>query len=371
MHGLERLNLSNTKISGNSLAVISSSFPVLKTLTLSGCALKDSDLSRLKGLSVLERLECQSANLTDQAILELQRFPQLKILSLDYNRITGETLGALVRQPRLANLGLCGTQLTSSGLANLRSKSIESLDISSTEVDEHAVPFLRTLTNLKHLDHKGCGFLIAGPLPGQTNEFVISLPSALPADIASRDIGLTKDKRSREELELALTHANLSLAKDKNPYNYQTRGRVLFTLGGYSEAVADLNIVIDDLQHPKGYICSKIAGAYTTSLFLAILTRAHAQNALGHYQEALTDASMAVSLNRLSSQARKEAGYAGLKLGKFTDSLKQLSRGVEINPKSAELHKYKAEVLKKLGREAEAAKEFELADKLGFVSEYP
>ena len=68
---------------------------------------------------------------------------------------------------------------------------------------------------------------------------------------------------------------------------------------------------------------------------------------------------------------RDKAGYSGLKLGKFADALKHLNGGVEINPKSAELHKYRAEVLKRPGREVEAAKESKLADKLGFVSEYP
>eukprot|EP00656_Telonema_subtile_P012279 TRINITY_DN1617_c0_g1_i5.p1 TRINITY_DN1617_c0_g1~~TRINITY_DN1617_c0_g1_i5.p1 ORF type:complete len:726 (+),score=122.29 TRINITY_DN1617_c0_g1_i5:312-2489(+) len=96
LEGLEKLVLCSTKVTDESLKVISSSMKALVELDLSCKRVTDLGLRQLGHLSKLTTLNLSYTQVSDQGMLALRKLPKLTNLSLRWTRITDWAIGQLV-----------------------------------------------------------------------------------------------------------------------------------------------------------------------------------------------------------------------------------------------------------------------------------
>jgi hypothetical protein len=109
---------------------------------------KPADLARL---TKTESLNLSQIPLTPEIVEGLQYISSLRRLNLDHTGIKGDELGSLVKQP-LESLSLSGLNIMNYHLYPVaRIKTMQSLDISGTLINDGAVPILSNMT-LKFLD---------------------------------------------------------------------------------------------------------------------------------------------------------------------------------------------------------------------------
>ena len=108
-----------------------------------------ADLRAVASMREVRRLDVSGCRLGDAELAELDRMAGLE--SLDLPATTSDGIApTLVRMRSLKELSLEATQVTGAGLATLP-RSLESLNLSSTSIDDAAVEHLRRLPGLKQL----------------------------------------------------------------------------------------------------------------------------------------------------------------------------------------------------------------------------
>ena len=108
-----------------------------------------ADLRAVASMREVRRLDVSGCRLGDAELAELDRMAGLE--SLDLPATTSDGIApTLVRMRSLKELSLEATQVTAAGLA-LLPRSLESLNLSSTSIDDAAVEHLRRLPGLKQL----------------------------------------------------------------------------------------------------------------------------------------------------------------------------------------------------------------------------
>ena len=117
-------------------------------VTLNEYATAD-DLRAVASMREVRRLDVSECRLGDAELAELGRMAGLE--ALDLPPTTSDAIApTLVRMRSLKELSLEATQVTGAGLAALP-RSLESLNLSSTSIDDAAVEHLRRLPGLKQL----------------------------------------------------------------------------------------------------------------------------------------------------------------------------------------------------------------------------
>ena len=92
----------------------------LKSLSVAGSPIRDSDLAQFKGLKAMQELNLSQTLVTDAGLAELKRFPSLQTLKLDQTFITDAGLARLKGLKTLRVLEIEDTKTTDAGLVNFR-----------------------------------------------------------------------------------------------------------------------------------------------------------------------------------------------------------------------------------------------------------
>ncbi len=313
---LEKLNIGNTRVTDRGLDMLKN-MQQLQDLTVSHCKISDAGMKSIGALAGLRQLHLEYTPITDEGLGYLVPLSNLESLQLDGTEITGMGLEHVAKLPALRKLNLRESTVRSDSISFLVGTGIESLDISHTEISEHALPSLRSLAKLKNLQMDGCGFMTKESIPAQPQGYVIRFPAA-PANIAHPQY---------------CAPASPAISRDQ-------------LLNDLNKLNADL----DARLHPGIYICSNIARGWTESIFELYNRRAFVHNALKNFDKALADANAAVRLNRLSVAARNNRALAYLRLGQYENALLDLDRALEIDPKCGESCTLRNEVLDKLNQ---------------------
>ena len=140
-------------------------------------AVTDRDLSKLRGLDRLERIETAGTQTSDETLKVLSELPNLAIARCGFAPYTDEGVKCLGRLKKLRELHLCGTKVTDAGMEGLReSVTLEYLNLNGTpfkgpglahlaklatklgefwlnetQIDDAGLASLPSLCNLKHL----------------------------------------------------------------------------------------------------------------------------------------------------------------------------------------------------------------------------
>ena len=127
----------------------------LKSLELCYSAVRDSHLSRLKHLPVLEELNLDSCLIGDWSISHLSDnnvVPNLKSLDLADTDISDYAMSKIAQFEHLESLSLFYCNISNAGLRHLSSmKNLEVLNLDSREIGDDGLRYLRHLP-LKSLD---------------------------------------------------------------------------------------------------------------------------------------------------------------------------------------------------------------------------
>jgi len=152
--GLRRLTvLRAARGFTNASAEMIGRFQDLETLDLSQTGLTDAGLAFLLHLP-LHRLEL-SPSMTDAGLQSLGSLHKLRHLDLSQTQVTDAGVAALAAFPRLETL-LASRRWTSAGLIKLADlpglrRSLRRLDLSGTEINDHATGVLALFENLEEL----------------------------------------------------------------------------------------------------------------------------------------------------------------------------------------------------------------------------
>jgi internalin A len=147
---LKRLNISNTRVSTNDLKHICH----LQNLTALniGYTRVESIAPLLKHLS-LDTLILEHAAITDSGVQSIPARYALKELNLSNTTITDASLSSLVQLRSLRRLNLANTRITNKGLQSLdHLPMLEELDISGLDVSDEGMAGILKLTNLRKLN---------------------------------------------------------------------------------------------------------------------------------------------------------------------------------------------------------------------------
>jgi hypothetical protein len=132
-------------------------------LKLSGFAVTDTGLKKLKELKNITWLDLGFTSVTDTGLKELKGFKNLSRLNLWTTRVTGVGLKELKELKNLATLNLCSTQVTDAGLKDLKElKNLTTLNLSLTRVTDAGLKELNELKNLTTLNLGGTQVTDAG-----------------------------------------------------------------------------------------------------------------------------------------------------------------------------------------------------------------
>jgi serine/threonine protein kinase/Leucine-rich repeat (LRR) protein len=125
----------------------------LVSLDLSGSAIEDADLERLKPLLRLRELNLANTRITDAGLESLRGFTALRQLVLDGDAIRGSGLMHLKDLAELNELRLGCPGLTDLFLVELAGlKKLDRLSLAKSSVSDEGVTHLAPLTHLKELD---------------------------------------------------------------------------------------------------------------------------------------------------------------------------------------------------------------------------
>ncbi len=114
-----------------------------------GFKVSDPMLEGIDRLQSIQRLDLIEAGITDQALLQILKLPQLQSLNLERTKITDETLRGLSASSKIQSLILDETVVTSEGMLHLLSfPQLAELHLNRCKLDDSA---LASLSQLKHL----------------------------------------------------------------------------------------------------------------------------------------------------------------------------------------------------------------------------
>ena len=127
-----------------------------KELERGGIHVTDSALIQLRRLPDLERLGLAKSRVTDAGLAHLRRLRTLKWLDLSNTEVTNAGLLQLQGLDGLEGLHLSGTQITDDGLVYLKGlTNLDTLYLGDTEVTDTGLEHLKALTNLANLSLAG------------------------------------------------------------------------------------------------------------------------------------------------------------------------------------------------------------------------
>jgi len=157
LSGLRSLNLDGTKVSGTGLAALHN-LKTLKTFHLHACPLQDgTGLAELDQVVELS-LECE---LPDGFLRNIHKMENLRTLTLDGSVLKDSQLKELEDATQLTRLNLCRTAITDDGIIHLATlKSLKNVSLLDTRVTEDgaralAVQIPKTLIQTSHGSRKG------------------------------------------------------------------------------------------------------------------------------------------------------------------------------------------------------------------------
>jgi tetratricopeptide (TPR) repeat protein len=360
--GLERLSLSSNKLTDRAFDTISK-LQNLQHLELDGNPIEGKELHALALMPNLTELQLSNTAISDRSLLNNPpRSTSVKILHLAGNKaIRGPGLAALSGMSALQQLSVGGTSINDEGLKNLKSDSLESLGLGDTDVTEHGIEWLSTLPKLKTVSAHGCGIKYG-------TQFPKNLAVASQVGWYSYDYDDAKAKQENKQLNETFIRMRLGNGKISELAHHQ-RAEMYKAVGEYKNACDEYDKAIDDLVHPKYYVCSLMATGHSGRIFECYDSRGMAHAALGHYDKALDDLNKAVQMARASAYARTHRGYVFFKMGKLKEALGDLDRAIDINPKIAAAYQYRSEVHAALGNTDLARADAEKSRSLGYVPE--
>ena len=127
----------------------------LRDLTLDGTSITDDGLVHLKGFTNLRCLSMGSVHVTDGGLHHLKVLPQLEQLNLAGTQVTDAGLKELETHSNLCTLELEGTQVRGPGLDHLAHlENITCFDLSRTPIKDAGIAHIASLSNLQVLNLK-------------------------------------------------------------------------------------------------------------------------------------------------------------------------------------------------------------------------
>ncbi len=144
-------------------AIVNSKLGALVAIDLSGTAIEDADVERLKPLVTLQELNLAETRITDAGLPQLQSLTALRRLVLDGDAIRGPGLTHLQDLTELTDLRLGCPALAELFLVELDGlKKLERLSLARSHVSDEGAKYLSQLTRLKELDLSDTQFTAAG-----------------------------------------------------------------------------------------------------------------------------------------------------------------------------------------------------------------
>jgi serine/threonine protein kinase/Leucine-rich repeat (LRR) protein len=144
-------------------ALGSPSIKALAALNLSGTAIGDADLERLKPLAGLQQLNLEHTRITDAGLASLKGLTAMQVLVLDGDAIRGPGLLHLRELSELTELRIGCPDLTQTFLVDLAGlKKLDRLSLTGSSFSDEGVAHLAPLTQLKELDLRGTQVTNAG-----------------------------------------------------------------------------------------------------------------------------------------------------------------------------------------------------------------
>ena len=144
-------------------AIVNSKLGALVAIDLSGTAIEDADVERLKPLVTLQELNLADTRITDASVPQLQSLTALRRLVLDGDAIRGPGLTHLQDFTELTELRLGCPALAELFLVELDGlKKLERLSLARSHVSDEGAKYLSQLTRLKELDLSDTQFTAAG-----------------------------------------------------------------------------------------------------------------------------------------------------------------------------------------------------------------
>ena len=362
--GLEHLYLSGNRLTDKAFDTVSK-LQRLQNLNLSENPIEGRKLDTLALLPNLTDLQLNNAAISDEALISNPpRSNSVTTLGLANNKaISGPGLSALSNMTALQKVDLGGTCITDSGLKNLQCRTLEFIGLGGTDVTEHGIEWLSNLPNLKSVNAHGCGIK-------HGTRFPKTLAVASQVGWYSYDYDDVKAKQENKALNETFIRIRLGNGKISELAHHE-RAEMYKSVGEYKNACEEYDKAIDDLIHPKYYVCSLMATGHSGRLFDCYDNRGMSLAALGEYDKALSDLNKAVEMAKASAYARTHRGYVLLQMGKTKEALKDLDRAIDINPKIAAAYQYRSEVYKALGNDELAKADAEKSKSLGYVPELP
>lgn len=121
---------------------------------LAGTWVNDSELLDLAALPGLERLDLSHTRISDEGLLYLRRAKRIRELNLLYaEQITDQGMNAIKLWTELRSLNVRGTRIGDGTMAVVSGlPQIQSLDVSGTAITENGLDNLISLVNLKRLE---------------------------------------------------------------------------------------------------------------------------------------------------------------------------------------------------------------------------
>jgi hypothetical protein len=142
---------SNIQITETSLKYISR-MRKLKSLSLSGCSVKDDWLIHIEHLP-LEAVALSDCDITDNGMLHLAKIKTLRSLHVNGCHRIGDRGVEIISGLPLDDLHLSRTSITNAGVKSLTAcKSLEKLNLSGTSISSAAYPELSRMPSLLALD---------------------------------------------------------------------------------------------------------------------------------------------------------------------------------------------------------------------------
>ena len=156
------LDMSSTRVSGESLRDIVERFPNISEINVSYClSLKDEDLKEIAKLTRLKRLDLRGCNnITDAGLEAISKLAQLQWLDLyGCKKITDAGLEAISKLMQLQRLDLRGCDnITDAGLEAIsKLMQLQWLDLGfCNNITDAGLEAISKLTQLQWLDLRGC-----------------------------------------------------------------------------------------------------------------------------------------------------------------------------------------------------------------------
>jgi len=127
--------------------------PQLIKLDMSGSGLSDDDVRSLSGARLLEQITLgQVSAITDEALRDIGKMPNLKKLYVSDNAIGDRACGYISTCARLQVLAIGGSQVSDAGVEKLLlCKELEELNISQTRITARSLALLCGLRELRDL----------------------------------------------------------------------------------------------------------------------------------------------------------------------------------------------------------------------------